>query len=121
MGSFERSPSHRGSERTNSAARLLNNLPNVAWMANTKVIDAILASAAAPVFFPPHGLPLTPGGNAFVDGGVFADNPRLRRSPPCLGEAIRRLIEAELKAKHRGERRMRQMASPPIRSCTTCR
>ena len=39
------------------AARLLNNLPNVAWMSGTKVIDAILASAAAPVFFPPHELP----------------------------------------------------------------
>ena len=55
------------------AARLLNNLPNVAWMSGTKAIDAILASAAAPVFFPPHELPLTSGGNAFVDGGIFGE------------------------------------------------
>ena len=70
------------------AARLLNNLPNVAWMANTKVIDAILASAAAPVFFPPHGLPLTPGGNAFVDGGVFANNPSTAALAALLGSRL---------------------------------
>ena len=78
------------------AARLLNNLPNVAWMANTKVIDAILASAAAPVFFPPHGLPLTPGGNAFVDGGVFANNPSTAALAALLGSQLTRSLSPQL-------------------------
>src|SRR5512144_2282827 len=44
-------------------ARLLNNLPNIDWMPgfpDTKVIDAIMASAAAPVYFPAHDVPGTP-------------------------------------------------------------
>ena len=64
-------------------ARLFNNLPNIDWMpdfSGTKVIDAIMASAAAPVYFPAHDVPGTPGGNAFIDGGVFA-NRAPRRSP----------------------------------------
>ena len=76
------------SETRQWAARLPNNLPNVAWMADTKVIDAILASAAAPVFFPPHELPLTPGGNAFVDGGVFANNPSTAALAALLGSRL---------------------------------
>src|SRR5947199_249701 len=56
-------------------ARLFNNLPHVAWMPDTKVLDAVMASAAAPVFFPPHDVPRAPGANAFIDGGVFANNP----------------------------------------------
>ena len=71
------------------AVRLLNNLPNVAWMSDTKVIDAILASAAAPVFFPPHELPLMPSGNAFVDGGVFANNPSTAALAALLGSRLR--------------------------------
>lgn len=70
------------------AARLLNNLPNVAWMSGTKAIDAILASAAAPVFFPPHELPLTSGGNAFVDGGIFANNPSTAALAALLGSRL---------------------------------
>jgi patatin-like phospholipase/acyl hydrolase len=69
------------------AARLLNNLPNVGWMSGTKAIDAILASAAAPVYFQPHELPLTPGGNAFVDGGIFANDAADRR-PRCFMEIV---------------------------------
>src|SRR5512144_2650066 len=44
-------------------ACLLNNLPNIDWMPgfpDTKVIDAIMASAAAPVYFPAHDVPGTP-------------------------------------------------------------
>jgi patatin-like phospholipase/acyl hydrolase len=59
-------------------ARLFNNLPEIDWMPgfpDTNVIDTIMASAAAPVYFPAHEVPRVPGGNAFVDGGVFANNP----------------------------------------------
>jgi uncharacterized protein len=70
------------------AARLLNNLPNVAWMSGTKAIDAILASAAAPVYFPPHELPVTPSGNAFVDGGIFANNPSTAALAALLGSRL---------------------------------
>ena len=44
-------------------ARLFNNLPNMDWMPgfpDTKVIDAIMCSAAAPVYFPAHDVPGTP-------------------------------------------------------------
>ena len=66
----------------------VNNLPNVAWMSDTKVIDAISASAAAPVFCPPHDLPLVPGGNAFVDGGIFANNPSTAALAALLGSGL---------------------------------
>jgi uncharacterized protein len=72
-------------------ARLLNNLPNVDWMPgfpDTKVIDAIMASAAAPVYFPAHDVPGTAGGNAFVDGGVFANNPGAAALAALIGSRV---------------------------------
>ena len=72
-------------------ARLFNNLPNMDWMPgfpDTKVIDAIMASAAAPVYFPAHDVPGTPGGNAFVDGGVFANNPSTAALAALIGSRI---------------------------------
>ena len=72
-------------------ARLFNNLPDIDWMPGfpgTKVIDAIMSSAAAPVYFPAHDVPGTPGGNAFVDGGVFANNPSTAALAALIGSRI---------------------------------
>lgn len=40
---------------------------------NIKVIDAVMASAAAPMFFPPQVI----GNDILVDGGVWANNPSM--------------------------------------------
>jgi uncharacterized protein len=72
-------------------ARLFHNLPNIDWMPgfpDTKVIDAIMASAAAPVYFPAHDVPGTPGGDAFVDGGVFANNPSAAALAAVIGSRV---------------------------------
>ena len=72
-------------------ARLFNNLPDIDWMPgfpDTKVIDAIMASAAAPVYFPAHDVPGTPGGNAFIDGGVFANNPSTAALAALIGSRV---------------------------------
>ena len=69
-------------------ARLFTNLPDIDLMPGfpgTKVIDAIMASAAAPVYFPAHDVPGTPGGNAFIDGGVFANNPSTAAIAALIG------------------------------------
>ena len=68
--------------------RLFNNLPHVAWMPETKVIDAVMGSAAAPVYFPPHDVPRAPGGNAFIDGGVFANNPSTAALAALIGSRV---------------------------------
>ncbi|MEW9922315.1 patatin-like phospholipase family protein [Marimonas sp. MJW-29] len=41
---------------------------------NVRLADAAMASAAAPIYFPPHAIP---GRGFFADGGVFANNPVL--------------------------------------------
>lgn len=41
---------------------------------NVLLSDAAMASAAAPIYFPPHEIP---GRGYFADGGVFANNPVL--------------------------------------------
>jgi hypothetical protein len=69
-------------------ARLFNNLPNVAWMPDTKVIDAAMGSSAAPVYFPPHDVPQAPGATAFVDGGVFANNPSAAALAALIGSRV---------------------------------
>lgn len=46
------------------------------------VVDAALATAAAPTYFPAHGL----GSEALVDGGVFAANPTVA----AIVEALKR-------------------------------
>ena len=72
-------------------ARLFNNLPDIDGMPGfpgTKVIDAIMASAAAPVYFPAHDVPGTPGGNAFIDGGVFANNPSTAALAALIGSRV---------------------------------
>jgi patatin-like phospholipase len=45
------------------------------------VVDAGLATAAAPTYFPSHGL----GYRALVDGGVFASNPAVAAIAEALG------------------------------------
>ena len=55
---------------------------------DTKVIDAIMASAAAPVYFPAHDVPRVQGGNAFVDGGVFANNPSTAALAALIGSRV---------------------------------
>ena len=72
-------------------ARLFSNLPDIDWFPgfpDTKVIDAIMASAAAPVYFPAHDVPGTPGGNPFVDGGVFANNPSTAALAALIGSRV---------------------------------
>ena len=48
----------------------------------TKMVDAALATAAAPTFFPPHELE----GAALMDGGVYAANPTVA----AIVEALKR-------------------------------
>jgi hypothetical protein len=49
---------------------------------DAEMVDAALATAAAPTFFPSHGL----GERALVDGGVFAANPTVAG----IAEALKR-------------------------------
>jgi uncharacterized protein len=50
--------------------------------ASVPIVDAALATAAAPTFFPPHEL----GERALIDGGVFAANPTVA----AIAEALKR-------------------------------
>lgn len=48
------------------------SLENDSWKgSNTRVIDALMASSAAPTFFPSH----TFDGKEYIDGGLVANNP----------------------------------------------
>lgn len=49
---------------------------------NDQIVDAALATSAAPTYFPSHGY----GGRALVDGGVFAANPVIA----AVAEALKR-------------------------------
>ena len=49
---------------------------------NPEMVDAALATAAAPTYFPSHGI----GDSALVDGGVFASNPTVA----AVAEALKR-------------------------------
>ena len=49
---------------------------------NLSVVDAALATSAAPTYFPSHAV----GGGALVDGGVFAANPVIA----AISEALKR-------------------------------
>jgi hypothetical protein len=42
---------------------------------NVKLVDALMASSAAPTFFPPHDFKINRVSHRFVDGGVQANNP----------------------------------------------
>jgi patatin-like phospholipase/acyl hydrolase len=53
-----------------------------AGVRNHPIVDAAMATAAAPTYFPSHEL----GGRALVDGGVFANNPALA----AIAEALKR-------------------------------
>ena len=53
-----------------------------AEMRNHPIVDAALATAAAPTYFPSHEV----GGRALVDGGVFANNPSIA----AITEALKR-------------------------------
>lgn len=48
---------------------------------NWPLLDAALSTAAAPTYFPSHGL----AGRALVDGGVFAANPTVAAIAEALG------------------------------------
>ena len=52
----------------------LTNLPT-AKTSDTRVLDAALSTSAAPVYFPPHVYKKNGKKRAFIDGGVFANNP----------------------------------------------
>jgi len=49
---------------------------------NLPMVEAALATAAAPTYFPSHGI----GDRALVDGGVFASNPTIA----AIAEALKR-------------------------------
>jgi predicted acylesterase/phospholipase RssA len=49
---------------------------------NDRIVDAALATSAAPTYFPSHGY----RGRALVDGGVFAGNPAVA----AIAEALKR-------------------------------
>ena len=49
---------------------------------NHPIVDAAMATAAAPTYFPSHGV----GDRALVDGGVFANNPSIA----AITEALKR-------------------------------
>ena len=60
----------------NWQAVAMHNLPNLSEFGDfsqATLVDAALASAAAPTYFPPHQL--SGSSNLFADGGVFANNP----------------------------------------------
>lgn len=42
---------------------------------NVKLVDALMASSAAPTYFPPHDININRVSHRFVDGGVQANNP----------------------------------------------
>ncbi len=60
---------------------------------DVSMVDAALATSAAPTFFPPHRVHLPKRDYSFVDGGMFANNPTglahafLRRTD-CDGDLI---------------------------------
>jgi len=57
------------------------HVPRMTRDDDTKLVDACLASSAAPIYFPLHGIKnAQPGNNTiswFVDGGLWANNPIL--------------------------------------------
>lgn len=58
------------------------HLPSHLPDAELKVVDVLMATTAAPTYFPHH---VMPNGEAFVDGGLWANSPGLLG----LGEALR--------------------------------
>ena len=52
----------------------LTNLPSYKT-SDIRVLDAALSTGAAPVYFPPHVFDHNGKKRAFVDGGVYANNP----------------------------------------------
>lgn len=64
------------------------HLPRLSRDDNTKLVDVCMASSAAPIYFPLHGIQgAQPGSSTtkwFVDGGLWANNPIL----VALAEAV---------------------------------
>jgi hypothetical protein len=54
----------------------LTNLPGLKT-ADISVLDAALSTCAAPVYFPPHLFDYKDTKRAFLDGGVYANNPSM--------------------------------------------
>jgi hypothetical protein len=61
----------------------LTNLPTYN-SGDTLVLDAALSTSAAPVYFPPHVFEQSGQKLAFVDGGVFANNPSILAAASVL-------------------------------------
>lgn len=65
--------------------RTLSNLPGSAFR-DVRMVDAALATAAAPTYFPPHEISDDLG--YFADGGVFANNPSMAAIAEALGGGL---------------------------------
>ncbi|MCA1607203.1 MAG: patatin-like phospholipase family protein [Acidobacteria bacterium] len=63
-------------ERKAWAPICLTNLPGYE-MSDISVLDAALSTCGAPVYFPPHVFMHKGKKRAFVDGGVYANNPSM--------------------------------------------
>jgi patatin-like phospholipase/acyl hydrolase len=60
---------------------------------NVSMVDAALATSAAPTYFPPHQVPTPRRPYSLVDGGVFANNPTglaraFMRDPSCDSDLV---------------------------------
>lgn len=55
----------------------LTNLPG-SKTSDVRVLDAALSTCGAPVYFPPHVFDYNGKKHAFVDGGVYANNPSMQ-------------------------------------------
>lgn len=66
-------------------ARTLSNTPNNAFR-EVSMVDAALATSAAPTYFPPHEISRHLG--YFADGGVFANNPAMTAVGEALGSGL---------------------------------
>ena len=64
-------------------AVFMHNFPDSNFL-DVPIIDAGLASAAAPTFFAGHRIPVT--GQVFIDGGVMANNPSTAAIAVALAE-----------------------------------
>lgn len=54
---------------------------------NIKMVDAALATSAAPTYFPPYPIDSIEPRSFFVDGGTFANNPSMTAISEALSEA----------------------------------
>jgi len=65
----------------------LTNLPG-SQTADISVLDAALATSAAPMYFPPHVYVQDGIRRAFADGGIFANNPSMLAAASVIASDI---------------------------------